>query len=259
MATDPTPADALELSGQVVAVTGATGGIGTGIARRFAAAGAEVLVHHRTSADRATELCASLPTRATSAQVDLTDPDGPERLVAAAIDAYGHLDILVNNAGVQPVTPLTDVTDDEWDVVLGTDLTAVHRCTQAFAHHRRAEGGGGAVVNIASIEGVQPATGHAHYATAKAALRMYTRAAAAELGTDGIRVNTVSPGLIDRPGLAEDWPEGVARWEQAAPLGRLGRPQDVGDACVFLASGLARFITGAELLVDGGVLTRSTW
>jgi NAD(P)-dependent dehydrogenase (short-subunit alcohol dehydrogenase family) len=88
---------------------------------------------------------------------------------------------------------------------------------------------------------------------------MHARAAAQELGRHGIRVNTVSPGLIDRPGLAEDWPDGVNRWTAAVPLGRLGTADDVGDACVFLCSDLARFITGTDLVVDGGVLTNPTW
>ncbi len=114
-------------------------------------------------------------------------------------------------------------------------------------------------MHVASIEGRQPTDFHGHYATAKAGLIMHARAAAGAYGPHGIRVNSVSPGLIDRPGLADDWPEGVDRWHAAAPLGRMGTPEDVGDACVFLCSDLARWITGADLVVDGGVLTRPTW
>ena len=95
---------------------------------------------------------------------------------------------------------------------------------------------GGAIVNVASIEALQPAAGHSHYGAAKAAVVAHTRAAALELGPSGVRVNAVAPGLIDRPGLADAWPEGVARWEAACPLGRLGQPEDVADACLFLAS-----------------------
>ncbi|MDH4309304.1 MAG: SDR family oxidoreductase, partial [Acidimicrobiia bacterium] len=97
------------------------------------------------------------------------------------------------------------------------------------------------------------------YATSKAALLMHARAAALAYGKDGIRVNSVSPGLIGRPGIETQWPEGVARWKAAAPLGRLGTPEDIGDACVFLCSDLARWITGVDLVVDGGVLTNPTW
>jgi NAD(P)-dependent dehydrogenase (short-subunit alcohol dehydrogenase family) len=120
-------------------------------------------------------------------------------------------------------------------------------------------GGGGAIVNIASIEAHNPAPLHAHYNAAKAALLMHTRAAAAELGRHGIRVNCVSPGLIDREGLADAWPDGVGRYLASVPLARLGQPADVADACLFLASPAARWITGAELVVDGGVLTSQVY
>src|SRR5690606_36155091 len=126
-------------------------------------------------------------------------------------------------------------------------------------HVESAGRAGGAVVNIASIEGRQPAPGHAHYAASKAALLMFTKAAALELGSLGIRVNAVSPGLVHREGIEEAWPEGVERWQSAAPLKRLGQPADIADAALFLASDAARWITGAELVVDGGVSTRPTW
>lgn len=118
---------------------------------------------------------------------------------------------------------------------------------------------GGSIVHIASIEGSRPAVGHAHYSASKAGLIMFARSAALEYGARGIRVNTVSPGLIDRPGLDRDWPEGVARWHAAAPLRRLGCPEDIGDACVFLASPSASWITGHDLVVDGGVSAHPTW
>lgn len=259
MATPPAPNVMLDLTGSVVVVTGAGGGIGAGIARRFADAGASLVLHHRSSAGAVGRLAAELSTPSAAVQVDLTASDGPQQLIAHAVDAFGTVDILINNAGAQPVTGFTEITDDEWDEVLAVNVTAAHRCSQAFAHHRRGAGGGGAVVHIASIEGMQPAPAHGHYATSKAAVRMHARAAASELGRDGIRVNVVSPGLIATDDLEQTWPEGVARWRAAAPLERLGTPEDVGDACVFLASPLARWITGAELVVDGGVLTRPTW
>ncbi|MEZ5263079.1 MAG: SDR family oxidoreductase [Acidimicrobiales bacterium] len=116
-----------------------------------------------------------------------------------------------------------------------------------------------AVVAISSIEGLQPAPEHGVYAASKAALAMWVRAAAGEYGRHGIRVNAVSPGLVGRPGLGDAWPEGVARWHAAAPLARLGTPADIGRAVAFLASDLAAWITGANLVVDGGVLCRPTW
>jgi NAD(P)-dependent dehydrogenase (short-subunit alcohol dehydrogenase family) len=122
-----------------------------------------------------------------------------------------------------------------------------------------AQGRPGAIVNIASIESENPAPQHSHYSAAKAAVVMYTRTAALELGGKGIRVNCVSPGLIWREGLDRDWPEGVNAYLQAVPLGRLGQPDDVADACLFLASSAARWITGANLIVDGGVLTHRVY
>ena len=126
-------------------------------------------------------------------------------------------------------------------------------------HRFRDEDRLGAIVNIASIEAQNPAVAHSHYDAAKSGIVMYTRAAAQELGRQGIRVNAVSPGLIWRDGLDTDWPDGVARYLRAAPLSRLGRPDDVADACLFLASSGARWITGANLVVDGGVLTNTVY
>jgi 3-oxoacyl-[acyl-carrier protein] reductase len=117
-------------------------------------------------------------------------------------------------------------------------------------------GHGGAIVNIASIEGLYPALTHGHYATTKAGLIMFTRALALEFGRHGIRANAVSPGVIRRDGIEEGWPEGVKRWMDAVPLGRMGEDEDVADAVLFLASPASRFITGANLVVDGGITAR---
>jgi NAD(P)-dependent dehydrogenase (short-subunit alcohol dehydrogenase family) len=245
----------IDMTGVVVAVTGAAGGIGTGIAERFAVAGASLVLQHHLSP--APEVDAAVAPIAVS--IDLTEADAPHRLITAALEAFGRVDALVNNAGVQPVATFLDISDAEWDEMLATNVTACHRLTQSFANHVIARGGTGSVVHIASIEGSQPAVGHSHYATSKAALIMHARAAAIELGRHGVRVNSVSPGLIAREGIEQAWPEGVARWEAAAPLGRMGRPDDIGDACVFLCSPMARWISGIDLVVDGGVSARSTW
>jgi 3-oxoacyl-[acyl-carrier protein] reductase len=169
----------------------------------------------------------------------------------------GRLDNLVNNAGIQPVEELADMPAAAWRAMFEANLTSAFSCTQAAA--RVMWETGGSVTHIASIEAAQPAPGHAHYAAAKAALVMHARAAALEYGPLGVRVNTVSPGLVDRPGLATDWPDGVARWHAAAPLRRLGEPADIGNACVFLASPMAAWLTGQDLTVDGGVSARPTW
>ncbi|MGP2439202.1 SDR family NAD(P)-dependent oxidoreductase [Streptomyces sp. JW3] len=251
------------LDGQTALVTGAGGGIGRGIALRLAEEGAAVALHCRTSVAAAGEVAARVRERGGRAVVlraDLTDEDACRHLVEEAADwGGGRLDALVNNAAVQPVRDLPGMTAAEWRTVVDTDLTSVFACTQAAAEVMRRTGTGGTVTHIASIEARATAPGHAHYGAAKAAVVLHARAAALEYGRWGIRVNTVSPGLTDRDGLAGAWPEGVRRWLDAVPAGRLGRPEDVGDACVFLASRLASFVTGHDLVVDGGVSARPSW
>jgi NAD(P)-dependent dehydrogenase (short-subunit alcohol dehydrogenase family) len=252
----------MDLSGTVAVVTGAGGGIGGGIARAFAAAGAAVVVHHRSGAEPAAGLVGEIVAgggQAVSAQCDITDPDGCARLMAAAAEAFGRVDTVVANAGVQPVAGLATMPVPQWREVVDTNLTGSFATVQAAASAMRECGGGGAIILIGSIEGMQPAWSHAHYCASKAAVIHFARAAALEYGRDDIRVNSVSPGLIWREGLDRDWPDGVARYRQAAPLGRLGRPADVGNACVFLASPMAGWITGHNLVVDGGVSVHPTW
>lgn len=246
----------LDLTGTAALVTGASGGIGRGIALRFAQAGAAVAVHHHRNDPTVVAEIEAAGGTAVALRADLTDEVACHELVHAAAAWAGRLDTLVNNAGIQPVAPLAGMPAADWRAVFDANLTSAFSCTQAAA---RVMTGGGSVVHIASIEATQPAPGHAHYSCAKAALVMHARTAALEYGPRGIRVNTVSPGLIDRPGLAASWPEGVERWTSAAPLTRLGTPEDVANACVFLASPLAAWITGHDLVVDGGVSGRPTW
>jgi 3-oxoacyl-[acyl-carrier protein] reductase len=236
----------LDLTGRVALVTGASGNIGAGIARRLHEAGASVVAH-------AHQNVAALDDRFVAAVGDVQRD--ARAIVAAAVAALGRLDVLVNNAGIQPVAPIAAIGDDELAEMFRVNAAGVAAMTREAA----AVMTGGAIVNVASIEGLQPAANHSHYAAAKAAVVMHTRAAALELGPAGIRVNCVSPGLIDAPGLGEAWPEGVARWHAAAPLERLGTPADVADAVLFLASPASRWISGANLVVDGGALAHNTW
>jgi 3-oxoacyl-[acyl-carrier protein] reductase len=260
--TAPAVSRLFDFEGRSVIVTGAGAGIGAGIAERFAEAGAAVFIHYRGNEAGAQETAARIAGRGgrcAAGRADLTVPDEVDRLLAEAASTVGPPDVLVNNAGTYPLSSIADMAAAAWDAVLDANLKSVHLTTRAAARRMEAGRRGGSVINIASIEARNVAPHHAHYAAAKAGVVMYTRAAAREFGPAGIRVNAVSPGLIWRRGLDAAWPEGVRRYSAAVPLGRLGLPSDVADACVFLASPAARWITGIELVVDGGVLTNTAY
>jgi NAD(P)-dependent dehydrogenase (short-subunit alcohol dehydrogenase family) len=251
------------LDGEVAIITGGSGGIGRAICRSLAAHGAEVTVHYRDAGDEAFEVVAALERdglHATAVGADLSTASGCEALVAASGEAFGTATILVNNAGMQPLAAFEEVSAAELSTMLATNLQGPFRLMQLFAEQVIKAGiREASIVNIASIEGSRPAAGHSHYSTSKAALIMATRAAALELGRHGIRVNSVSPGLVRRDGLEDDWPEGAARWRRSAPLGRLGEPADVANAVAFLASPAAGWITGHDLVIDGGVSVVPGW
>lgn len=245
-----------DLTGKVSLVTGASQGIGASIARRLSESGAAVVVHYRGNAAAANALTGELRDgggKAIAVQGDLANPESVDALVSKTLDAFGALNIAVNNAGSFPNRSLLDMTFEEWQALYADNVETAFLCTQAAARVMK-KSGGGAIVNIGSIAATVPGPDHSHYNSAKAAVVMLTRSAAQELGPFGIRVNAVSPGLIARPGIEEAWPEGVSRWMAQAPLARLGQPEDVADACLFLASPAARWISGHNLLVDGGIM-----
>jgi NAD(P)-dependent dehydrogenase (short-subunit alcohol dehydrogenase family) len=245
--------DLLDLSREQVLVTGASGNIGQAIAARLAEAGARIIAHYHHNEAAAEALIAKIGGgRAVFA--DLTDESSVSGMLESA-DAT----MVVNNAAVQTLQSLGEMSFSEWQVMMTTNLDSVFLVTQRVATAWSRAGRGGSIVNIGSIEGLDPASGHGHYATSKAGLLMLSRAAALEYGQTGIRINSVSPGLIDREGLAQEWPEGVDRWCDRAPLGRVGTPNDVADAVLFLLSPAARWISGANLVVDGGMSTNGKW
>lgn len=247
----------LNLSGQVALVTGASGNIGAAIAHRLHEAGAQVVLHHSGHEAGARSVLAMTARFGGNAFAVAGDVERDAAAICQNVRAeLGRIDVLVNNAAIQPVGALRDLSQSDISEMLRVNVAGVIAMTSQATARMAA---GSAVVNIASIEGQQPAVGHSHYAAAKAAVLMHTRAAAGELGPAGIRVNAVSPGLIRADGIHESWPQGVARWEAACPLGRMGEATDVADAVLFLASPAARWITGANLIVDGGILTRNTW
>ena len=253
----PKPKDLLDFKGKTVVVTGASQGIGAGIARRFGEAGAQVIVHYRSGLDGAKSVVEKIRKsggQALAVAAELTEQSEVEALVNNASEHFGGLDVMVNNAGIFPNARLLDMTRDEWRAMIEANMDTAFLGTQAAARYMKAAGGG-AIINLASISAMNPASDHSHYNSSKAGVVMFTQSAAQELGPSGIRVNCISPGLIERPGLEDAWPEGVARWQRSAALGKMGSPEDIGDACLFLASPAARWITGVNLVVDGGVLS----
>ncbi|QBI21369.1 SDR family oxidoreductase [Egibacter rhizosphaerae] len=257
-ATEDTTARRLDLSGRGVLVTGAGRGLGATIAERFALAGARVIVNHRSGDGEAVaEAIRDSGGEAVAVAADVSDDEGPARLAEAAAAELPTLDVLVNAAAAQPLHPWEELDAAAWDAVLAATLRSAfamtRACEAALVEAR------GAVVNISSIEARQPMPGHAHYAAAKAGLERLTQAAAVELGPRGVRVNAVAPGLIHREDLPRNWPEGIARYEAAAPLGRTGGADEIADAVVFLASPAAAWITGTTLVVDGGVTAAPSW
>lgn len=231
---------------RVAVVTGATGGLGLALLRVLASLDLVVVGHSRS------EQSVTDDVRATGCPLlhgDLVDDAAAQALVAGVIERWGRIDVLVNNAADQSLGALDAMGSADWAAMMqGTLLSAVRVTAAALPHLQR----GASVVNVSSIEGATPFPGHAHYAAAKAALESYTRSLAQELGPRGIRANAVAPGLIERPGLSRDWPEGVAWWTASAPLGRPVSAAEVAAVVAFLAGPAASGVTGAVVPVDGG-------
>jgi len=248
------------LDGRVALVTGAGQGIGYGVATCMARAGAHVVVND-TVQERLTRTVAdieALGVQALGVQASVTQAGEVERLVQETLSRFGKIDILVNNAGVVVIKSITEQTEADWDKVLSVNLKGVflccHRVVQEMIKQKR-----GAIVNIASIAAFHYTVPHVPYAASKAGVVALTRDVAYEVARFGVRVNAIAPGPIETPmmgtALTAQQKDAYAR---NIPLGRLGQPQDIGEAAVFLASDAASYITGATLPVSGGTDLRVT-
>ena len=243
------------LDGKSALVTGAASGFGAAIARLFAAEGARVTLMDRNRAGLA-EVAGSIGPLAATAAGDVTEAHGIARAVAAAAAHGGRLDIVVNNAGWSyPNQPLLDTTEEQFDRVFAVNVKSIFHMVTAAVPVMRA--GGGCMINIGSTGGMRPRPGLAWYNATKGAVNLVSAALAAELAADRIRVNCVAPvmgvtGLLEAFLGRPDTPEHRARVISGIPLGRLSEGEDVAQACLYLASDAANFITGVVLPVDGG-------
>jgi 3-oxoacyl-[acyl-carrier protein] reductase len=244
------------IAGRVAVVTGAANGIGLGIARRFAREGARLLLVDRVAeklAEAESELRGGGAELAALA-LDLTEKDAPDRVVGECISRFGRLDILVNNAGIGGSRPVTELEEEDWRRMIEVNLTAVFRLSKA-ALPRISRDGSGRIVNMASVFGLVGFRGSSNYAAAKAGIIALTRSMAVDYAKDGITVNAIAPGLIltemsKRNLDTKPWFRQVMY--DATPIRRMGTPDDIAGAALFLASDDASFVTGHTLTVDGG-------
>jgi NAD(P)-dependent dehydrogenase (short-subunit alcohol dehydrogenase family) len=251
----------VRLEGRTALVTGGDRGVGKGIALELARAGCRVAINYRSAADLAQQTIAeiqALGVDAFAVQGDVGVASAVHAIMDATISRFGRLHILVNNAGTQTWKPLLEVTEQEWDRVIQTNLKGCFLCTQAAAIHMK-EHGNGSIINIGSGCNKLPFPNLVPYTASKGGVEMLTKVAAVELGPLGIRVNCVAPGAIEIERTRLENAGYAEAWGSITPLGRVGLPVDVGRAVVFLASSESSFISGQTIWVDGGVFTQATW
>ncbi len=241
---------ALDFTGKVAVVTGGTKGVGRTIAARLLAAGADVLVCGRNEPET---LPAAMGRGALFMAADVRDPEQAKAVVAKAVESFGRIDILVNNAGGSPPSDAATASPRFAESILRLNLLAPLYLSQAACVAMRAQGSGGAIVNIASVSAVRPSPGTAVYGAAKAGLVSLTRSLGQEWAPL-VRVNAIIAGMIKTEAALDHYggAEGLARIEASLPQGRMAVPEDIADAVLFLASDMAKHVTGAALEVHGG-------
>lgn len=250
-----------ELHGKTALVTGASKGVGKGIALQLGRHGASVVVNYNSDKAGAEETAAEVRHMGAPALVvqgNVSDSAQVEAMFATVQQEFGHLDILVNNAGVQTWKALLELSEQEWDRVLDTNLKGCFLCTQQAARMMK-ETGGGRIVNIGSGCNKVAFPRLVNYTASKGGIEQFTKVAAVELGKYGIRVNCVAPGAVEIERTKEEAGDYAGTWAAATPLGRVGTPMDVGRAVVFFCLDLSDFVTGQTLFVDGGLFSKPHW
>ncbi|CAM3303556.1 3-oxoacyl-[acyl-carrier-protein] reductase [Flavobacterium longum] len=245
------------LQGKTVIITGASRGIGKGIAEVFAAHGANVAFTYSASAESALALeneLNQLGIKAKGYQSDAADFAQAENFVNAVVEDFGSVDVLINNAGITKDNLLMRMSEEDFDKVIAVNLKSVFNMTKAiqktFLKQRS-----GSIINMSSVVGVKGNAGQANYAASKAGVIGFTKSVALELGSRNIRCNAIAPGFIETEMTAKLNAEVVQGWRDSIPLKRGGTTQDVANACLFLASDMSAYVTGQVLNVDGGMLT----
>jgi 3-oxoacyl-[acyl-carrier protein] reductase len=244
-----------DLNGRVAVVTGSSRGLGRAIAVKLASLGAKVVVNYYSNSDGANEtlrLIRDAGGEAIVMQADVSVFAEAQKLVQTAIDHFGRLDILVNNAGTTRDTLLVRMSEEDWDVVLDTNLKGVFSCCQA-AQRTMLRQRYGRIVNISSIAGLVGNAGQTNYTASKAGMIGFSKALAKEVGSRNITVNVVAPGYIPTDLSSTIPPDLLAKGMEVMPLGRPGTPEDIANAVAFLASEEGNYITGQVLAVDGGL------
>jgi NAD(P)-dependent dehydrogenase (short-subunit alcohol dehydrogenase family) len=252
---------ARHLEGYVAIVTGASRGVGQGIALELARRGYRIAVNYNSSRERAEETVRqiqALDAEAFAVWADVAVPADVAAMVDGTVAKFGRLDVLVNNAGMQTWTPFLEVTEAEWDRVIATNLKGCFVCTQMAARFMK-DHGGGSIVNIGSGCNKIAFPKLVAYTASKGGIEMLTKVAAVELGPHHIRVNCVAPGAVEIERTRAELPDYAGFWAAKAPLGRVGTPADIGEAVAFLAGPEASFITGQTIWVDGGLFSRPAW
>ena len=243
------------LSGKIALVTGASKGIGRGIAVKLAQAGADVAFTYLSSVEKGqalvTEL-AALGVKAKGYRSDASDFKAADELITAVVADFGKLDIVVNNAGITKDNLLMRMTEENFNDVIKTNLNSVFNITKACQRPMLKQRSG-SIINISSVVGVKGNAGQANYAASKAGIIGFTKSIALELGSRSIRCNAIAPGFIETEMTDALPPETVKQWRESIPLKRGGTPNDVANAVLFLASDMAAYITGQVLHVDGGM------
>jgi glucose 1-dehydrogenase len=246
-----------QLNGKVAIVTGGGQGIGKAISLSLAEAGARLVIAFKSSdagANEVVEQAKRFDAAAVSVRADMENSEDLEKLVEAAMDAFGTIDILVNNAGIAIYCPFLEMPAEIWNRVIHTNLTAAFELSQRVARIMVRRGTKGSIVNISSVGGFFAQKGLSHYNASKGGLNLLTKAMALELGPHGIRVNAIAPGAIEvernRASLVEGaYPQ---EWKRIIPLGRWGQPEEIAKIVLFLSGDESGFITGHILCADGG-------